>query len=187
MEDLIQISKLNDFIFCPFSIYLHTIYDTFRKETYQEKPQKAGTISHKKIDYGHYSTKKNILQGKPIYSEKYGLIGKVDIFDVDEGMLVERKRKVKQLFDGFKYQLYAQYFCLLEEGYKVKTMLIHSLLDNKRYPIPIPDKDETKPFKKLIQAIRAFNPDQAQFTQNQAKCQNCIYAQLCTYKNVKSE
>ncbi|MDR1945199.1 MAG: hypothetical protein LBQ59_03905 [Candidatus Peribacteria bacterium] len=62
MESYIKLSTLNDFIFCPKSIYYHTLYDQYNKELYQEEVQKAGTIAHETIDNKHYSTKKDILQ-----------------------------------------------------------------------------------------------------------------------------
>ena len=38
MEDYIMISQLNDFIFCPYSIYLHNIYMEASEEIYHTTP-----------------------------------------------------------------------------------------------------------------------------------------------------
>jgi CRISPR-associated protein Cas4 len=62
MDQYIRISTLNDFIFCPKSIYFHQLYDNVEKELYQETPQVRGTLNHTKIDQGTYSTSKDILQ-----------------------------------------------------------------------------------------------------------------------------
>lgn len=35
MEDLIKITQINDFIFCPISIYFHSLYGDREKTTYQ--------------------------------------------------------------------------------------------------------------------------------------------------------
>ena len=46
MEDYISISTLNDFIFCPYSIYLHNVYMDTDEELYHATPQTKGRIAH---------------------------------------------------------------------------------------------------------------------------------------------
>jgi hypothetical protein len=50
MEEFILISYLNDFIFCPISIYFHKLYGTLDKTMYQSTYQISGTNVHKSID-----------------------------------------------------------------------------------------------------------------------------------------
>lgn len=177
----IQISKLNDFIFCPNSIYLHSIYESFSDAVYKQKPQIVGSIKHENIDKGYYSSSKRFLQGIPVYSEKYNLVGKIDIYDTELKILVDRKYKVKQIFDGYKYQLYAQYFGMIERGYEVKNLFVHSLSDNKRYEIGLPSKKDLKKFEKIMQKIWEFYADGEIEDVNSSKCKNCIYNTLCHY------
>ncbi|MEK7453201.1 MAG: type V CRISPR-associated protein Cas4 [Patescibacteria group bacterium] len=180
MEEYIQISKLNDFIFCPRSMYLHSIYESFNEKVYHETPQVIGKIKHATIDEKRYSTRKDILQGSEVYSQKYNLVGKIDIYDKKKGELVERKTKIQKIYDGYKYQLYAQYFCLKEEGYDVKKIFLHSLNDNKRYEIELPDELETKKFEFLISNILNFDIlKNNNLKQNPNKCEKCIYRHLC--------
>ncbi|KKQ36154.1 MAG: hypothetical protein US52_C0007G0009 [candidate division WS6 bacterium GW2011_GWA2_37_6] len=179
MDQSIQISKLNDFIFCPYSLYLHSIYDSFKKDTYQVVAQTRGTIKHKNVDTKKYTTSKNILQGTPIYCKKYNLIGKIDLFDKNANKLIERKYKVKVVYDGYKYQLYAQMFCLQEMGYKVKKLVIHSVSDNKRYNIPLPDEEDISKFEELISQVRIFDPFVKIDFISEKKCKKCIYYPLC--------
>jgi len=150
MEDYIQISKINDFVFCPYSIYLHSVYESFNQRTYHRAAQTVGKIAHEPVDRKTYTTSAHILQGMEVCCERLGIMGKIDTFNVKTGLLVERKYKVKKIFDGYRYQLYAQMFCLQEMGYKVKLLAVQSLADNKRYEISSPDKDETLKFEKLI-------------------------------------
>ena len=63
MEETILISYLNDFIFCPVSIYFHKLYGQLDKNIYQSTFQVNGTDAHKSIDEKTYSSRKNILQG----------------------------------------------------------------------------------------------------------------------------
>lgn len=179
MVRAIQISKLNDFIFCPYSLYLHAIFESFDKSLYQDTPQLLGTIAHEAVDTKKYSSRKNILKSTAIYSETYNLIGKIDIFDKSTGLLVERKRKVKKIYAGYILQLHAQYVCLTEMGYKVKSMCIHSLIDNKRYPIPLPTAYEQVSLRLLTKSILQYNPSQLTKPVSANKCSNCIYITLC--------
>lgn len=69
-ENPVSISNLNDFIFCPASIYFHLI-DEEENILMQTSDQLNGSFSHSKSDLAVYSSKKTILQGVSVYSEKY--------------------------------------------------------------------------------------------------------------------
>lgn len=179
MESYIQISKINDFIFCPKSIYFHGLYENFSEKTYHQSPQVKGRIKHESIDQGRYSTAKKYLQGLEVYSEKYNLAGKIDIYDNEDRALIERKNKIKMIYDGYKYQLYAQYFCLKEMGYEVENLYFYSMSDNKKYKVDLPDGKETKKFENTLQKMREFNMLSDDFSPNSTKCGQCIYGELC--------
>ena len=93
MNETILITELNDFIFCPASIYFHKLYGNRDVMTYQNKAQINGTHAHKSIDNGTFSSEKKIMMAIDVYSEKYDLIGKIDMFDISIGLLRERKKK----------------------------------------------------------------------------------------------
>ena len=180
MESYIPISFLNDFIFCPRSIYFSQLYRRRDQFIYKEKSQIEGSESHKSIDFQTYSTKKDILQGISVYSEKYRLCGKIDIFDKKEGVLIERKKLIKTIYDGYIFQIYAQYFCLSEMGYFIKRLFFYSMDTNKRYSVSLPSDDKSMKdnFEKLIQDINYFNLNMP-FRANPNKCEKCIYINLC--------
>lgn len=181
MYQLIQISKINDFVFCPHSLYLHSIYDSFSQKVYHRRSQTRGKAAHKNIDYGKYSTSKHILQGLAVYSQKYKLIGKIDLYDKKEKSLIERKYKIKQIYDGYRYQLYAEMFCMEEMGYEIKKLLMHSLADNKRYTVPLPTKEQIREFETVLDEIWQFDAGQEVEDIPKSKCENCIYSQLCDF------
>lgn len=180
MEAYIQISWLNDYIFCPRSIYFHQLYGRMSTKTYHSSVQTKGLNAHKAIDEQTYSTASHILQGIEVYSERYKLAGKIDVFDTKKGQLTERKKKIKTIYDGYVFQVYAHYFALQEMGYKVKTMRFYSKDNNKVFPIKTPYKDEhmLKKFEATVEALNNYHL-QTEFTQNPMKCANCIYVNLC--------
>ena len=149
---------------------------------FHEDIQTKGRIAHLNIDSRSYSTKKEILQGVPIYSDEYSLCGRIDLFDIRQGLLRERKKHIKKIYDGFVFQIYAQYYCLIEMGYKVKRLCIYSLDDNKSYFIPLPkdNKEMDRRFKNLLEQIKTYNLEET-FSPNISKCKKCIYKHLCDY------
>ncbi len=183
METYIPISFLNDFIFCPRSIYFHQLYGNREPLTYQDKPQIAGKQAHKSIDTGKYSTRKAVLQGIAVYSEKYKLHGRIDIFDEVEGLLTERKKRIKTIYDGYVFQLYAQCHSLREMGYEVRKLRLYSMDTNKSYPVVLPEEDKImqEKFARLLVDINRYDLE-APFQSNPQKCDKCIYASLCDEK-----
>jgi len=183
MEPYIPISYLNDFIFCPLSLYFHNMYGRYDESLYQQKPQIEGKAAHAAIDKGRYSTRKAILQGTEIYCDKYKLCGKIDIFDTRTGTLTERKKEVKKIYDGYIFQVYAQYFALTEMGYKVNEIIIYCLTHNQSHVMYLPHENKVmfKKFENLIVSINNFRINNPHFMPNQAKCERCIYANLCDH------
>ena len=179
METYIMITQINDFLFCPRSIYFHDILrNSVDDACYTQEPQQMGRAVHKTIDDGTYSTRKNVLTGMAVYCEKYRLMGRIDIFYADEGRLVERKNAVSAIWPGFRYQLYAQGFALAEMGYEVKEMWIRSQKDNKSYQVRLPDEHDIAAFEETLFDMRRFTMADP-FTANPKKCARCIYNAMC--------
>ncbi len=182
----IIISHINDFIFCPVSIYFHSlemdVEDILLKDSYQLN----GTNAHEKSDLATYSTKKSVLQGISVYSYRYDVCGKIDVFDCDIGLLTERKKRIKEVYDGYVFQLYAQYFALIDMGYSVNKIRLYSMEDNKIYNISLPEKNNEmmNKFQKLLADMKVFNFNK--FKQNnKSKCVKCIYEPLCSFSALK--
>lgn len=177
-EDYISISSLNDFIFCPYSIYLHNVYMESDDSMFHAAPQTTGKIAHKSIDKKSASNRADELVSLPVYSERYRLMGKIDIYNKKSKKLIERKYKLKQIFQGQIYQLWAQMFCLREMGYEVNSLAFYEISTNKMIPVDLPTGDETKAFSHFIYMFQNYNPAD-DFSVNPNKCRHCIYCNLC--------
>ena len=180
MDDLIIISWLNDFLFCPVSIYFHALYGNADRTLYQDAPQLNGTAAHKTVDRGTHSTRSNVITGMDVLSEKYGIVGKIDIFYEKEGRLVERKKHISAIYPGYIMQIYAQCIALREMGFSVKKLQIRSVDDNKVHDMLLPEDspEHMAAFEQLITNIREF--DMTTYTPtSKAKCNNCIYEPAC--------
>jgi len=180
MESYITLSYLNDFIFCPRSIYFHQLYSIYNEQNYKQKPQIAGTEAHVSIDNNTYSSKSSILQGTEVYCDKYNIVGKIDVFDISTGRLTERKKSIKLIYDGYIFQVYAQYFALTEMGYNVKEIIIHDISHNKNFKVLLPIENDImfQKFESLIIQIQNYQLN-GTFYPNLEKCSNCIYSPLC--------
>lgn len=181
MEQYIPISFLNDFIFCPKSLYNHQLYGNFAKSIYQQKPQLAGLNAHKAIDQKKYSTKKTILQSYDIYSDKYKLYGKIDTFDTERGLLRERKNHIITIYDGYVFQVYAQCHALREMGFEVNKIELYDISANRIFPISLPENnpDMQDKFEKTICDLNSFDVLKDKVNVNPEKCKTCIYNLLC--------
>lgn len=179
MNDYIAISTLNDFIFCPYSIYLHNVYMETDETMYHAAPQTRGCSVHETIDRKTASNRADDILSLPVYSEEYGLMGKIDVYKRKFRKLIERKYQLKQIYQGQIYQLWAQMFCLKEMGYDVEELAFYEISTNKMIPIKMPDEKEIQMFRLFIERFRKYNPADTSFTVNPNKCRHCIYCNLC--------
>ena len=109
MNDYIQLSTLNDFIFCPYSIYLHSVYMESDGDLYKAAPQTKGTLAHQGVDEKKGSTRKSDIMSLPVYCDELGISGKIDVYKQDKRLLIERKNNLKRIFRGQIYQLWGQW------------------------------------------------------------------------------
>ena len=89
MEELIPFTMLNDFIFCPASIYFHKMYDGVENLLFTGEKQIAGKALHKKIDDNTW-TQSDVICSQSFESRKYGLYGKIDKYYPKKKTLVMR-------------------------------------------------------------------------------------------------
>ncbi len=183
METFLPISYLNDFIFCPYSLYLHQVFDNNVEELYSAAPQQVGTLHHTAIDHPPMSKKDSqTLKGIYVISKWLGIYGKIDTLHVTEKRLVESKFAITTLYKGYYYQVWAQYFALIEMGFEINTLSFFSIKDRKTYLINIPGESEYQELRQHIRTIARYDFEQ-EFIPNPAKCQHCIYATLCDKTN----
>lgn len=178
MQDYILISTLNDFIFCPYSIYLHNVYMGGDEELVHATPQTRGKAAHVAIDEKKYSSRKDEISGLSVYSNELGVIGKIDLYKGKEKLLVERKYQLNTIYQGQIYQLWAQYFCMKEMGYEIEKMAFYAISTNKTYSIDLPTDNNKRELQAFIRRFKEYDPTQ-QLQVNIHKCTHCIYCNLC--------
>lgn len=180
----IPISMLNDFVFCPYSIYLHNIYMEADEDTYHAVPQVIGKISHDTIDNKSYGSSKDIIVSLPVFSNRLGVYGVIDIYDKKRKQLTERKYSLKNIFRGQLYQLWAQYYCMIEMGYSVEKIAFYEKSTNVSHFVSVPSEEDILELKDAIERVRCFSLD-SEFVQDAGKCSHCIYVNLCDKTKVE--
>lgn len=109
MNDYIPLSMLNDFIFCPYSIYLHSVYMEADEDLYKATPQTKGTIAHQGVDEKKGSTRKSDIMSLSVYSDELGISGKIDVYKQDKHLLIERKNNFMDNLVA-KIEAYSKHF-----------------------------------------------------------------------------
>ena len=178
MDYLIPISTLNDFIFCPYSIYLHNVYMDADEGLYHATPQTKGKLAHEPVDNKTSSNRKDEILALPVMSEQLGVMGKIDVYRKKEKKLIERKYQLKQIYQGQIYQLWAQYFCMVEMGYEIDGIAFYEISTNKTIPIAIPTDADKMELVSFINSFKEYDPS-TPMKANPNKCRHCIYCNLC--------
>ena len=185
MHEYIAISTLNDFIFCPYSIYLHNVYMGGDEDLVHATPQTQGKAAHEAIDEKKYSSRKDEITGLSIFSDELGIMGKIDLYKSSEKKLIERKYQLNTIYQGQIYQLWAQYFCMKEMGYEIESLAFYAISTNKIFPIDIPSEESKKELQNFILQFKSYDPIQA-INVNKNKCTHCIYCNLCDKTDIEN-
>src|SRR5690606_7798224 len=66
-----------------------------------------------------------------VASSKLGVYGRIDVYDAEEKELIEYKSVVAIAYKGYYYQIWAQYYCLLEMGIPVLKLAFYDFKEKK--------------------------------------------------------
>ncbi len=154
MEEIIAISALNQFVFCPRRCALMHIEGIWSDNEHTAK----GTILHKKADERGYETdgRAKLLRALPLYSKRYGLSGKADIVEIRgrEIIPVEYKKGKRRDFDNDNIQLTAQGLCLEEMfGTRIRRGFIFHAASKRRREVVF-DENLRKETVSIIKTVR---------------------------------
>lgn len=143
-------------------------------------------MAHASVDNKTASNRADDLLSLPVYSEEFGLMGKIDVYKRKEKKLIERKYQLKQIYQGQIYQLWAQMLCLQEMGYEVRSLAFYETSTNKMIPIAMPSPEDVEKFRDFIKTFRSYDPSITAFNVNPNKCRHCIYCNLCDKTTVEN-
>lgn len=169
-EELINVSAINQYLFCPRRYWYIYFYDTIG-ENYQFKD---GVVKHENKGKKGGWTEELYLE-----SAEIGLKGKIDILEDEQLVPVERKRGGRY-YDNDVMQV-AGYCYLLEKctGESVDSGIIYLYENDQRVRIPF-DPVKKKEISNIVSEIHDITSDTPPpFTDNPNKCENCSTREYC--------
>jgi CRISPR-associated exonuclease Cas4 len=187
IDDLIFLSALNHYIYCPRRCALIHIEQAWSENIFTAE----GRIMHEKVDTANKESRGNVRieYGVPMRSLRLGLIGKADVVEFHKQgdkwipFPVEYKRGKPKMDDCDKVQLCAQAICLEEmlnveipEGalFYGQTHHRHDVIFNKVLRL------ETEAAAKKVHAlIEAGITPKAEYSK---KCKKCSLLEICLPK-----
>lgn len=183
---LVPISALQHFSYCPRQCALIHLEQIFEENVFTLK----GRIEHERVDRPELEQRQgiHIERALPIWSERYGLIGRADVVELvhnDDGQLtlvtpVEYKhgKRHKQLHD--ELQLCAQAMCL-EEMFQinVSTGYIYHISSKKRRPVKLDAALRAQVTQVTAQVRALLRQPKLPDVLDDARCQNCSLIDAC--------
>lgn len=113
-SEIVLLSHLNDFTFCSRRLALHYIEGIWSDNAHTI----VGTFLHNQVDRSGCEMDGDIklLRALPLFSNKFGLVGKSDIVEMhgDQPIPVEYKKGKRKQWSNDDIQLCAQALCLEE-------------------------------------------------------------------------
>jgi CRISPR-associated exonuclease Cas4 len=173
-EELINVSDLNQYNYCPRRYWYLHFYDT-QGRNYERI---EGKTRHQ-----NQSTRGDWLNELYLESKELGLKGKIDVLDLEEARAVpvERKRAESgQYYRSDKVQL-AGYCMLLEEhiNESVREGAIYLYETDQRLHVTITE-DHRESVRKQIKEMCSMASDSVPpLTDNPSKCEKCSTREYC--------
>jgi CRISPR-associated exonuclease Cas4 len=173
-DELVNVSDLNQYQYCPRRYWYLHFYDTQGRNYYRIE----GKTRHE-----NKSTRGDWLNELYLESESLGLKGKIDVLDLKDGRTVPVERKRAGSGDYFwNDEVQIAGYCMLLEaniGESVREGAIYLYETDQRMHIPITD-DHRESVRKQIEAMRSMSPDQVPpLTDNPNKCEKCSTREYC--------
>ncbi len=183
MQEIISISALNQFVFCPRRCALMHVEGIWSDNEHTAK----GTILHRNADERGYESEGNakLLRALPLYSERYGLSGRADIVEVhkQEIIPIEYKKGKRREFDNDNIQLMAQALCLAEMFKKnVERGFIYHAASKRRREV-ILDENLRNETILVIEAVRELlDSETIPAAEFKPRCNGCSLYGACLPK-----
>lgn len=180
-RDLIPISALNHFLYCPRRCALIHMEQTFAENVHTLR----GNALHENADEVAASSEDgvHVERALPLYSDKLGLVGKADVVEFHAGDVpypVEYKQGRKKQYSNDDLQLAAQAVCLEEmTGKPVRLGAIYHHTSRRRREVEITDAlrqqvaDTTAAVRTLLRSGVLPPPV------NDKRCEQCSLLEIC--------
>ena len=173
-EELVNVSDLNQYKYCPRRYWYLHFYDTQGRNYYRVEG---------KTKHGNKATRGDWLNELYLESDSLGLKGKIDVLDLEDGRSVPIERKRAGGGDYYwndEVQI-AGYCMLLEEHVdeSVREGAIYLYETDQRMHIPITESHR-EAVRKIVEAIRSMTVENIPpLVDSSNKCEACSARSYC--------
>ncbi len=185
--DILPISALNHFLYCPRRAYLIHAEGVF----VDNEHTLLGILAHEHVDTPGYEQRAGweLPRALPLFSDRLGLSGKADLVEVrrDPGTggiaaarPVEYKKGPKRRFDNDEVQLCAQALCLEEMlGLAVESGAIYHAASQRRTEVAFDSalRDQTVQTLADLRTLLASGISPA--AELKPQCEGCSLHEVC--------
>ena len=183
MKDIIAISTLNQYVFCPRRCALMHVEGIWADNEHTAK----GTILHTHADERGYETvgKAKLLRALPLFSKEHGLSGRADIVEIrgKEYIPVEYKKGKRRKFENDEIQLTAQTLCLEEMfAVKIKRGFIYHAASKKRREVSIDETLRSQTILTIEKVRELLSNEIIPQAEYKPRCEGCSLYNTCLPK-----
>jgi CRISPR-associated exonuclease Cas4 len=176
----VMISALNQYVFCPRRCALMHVEGIWSDNEHTT----IGTLLHDHTDEPGYETDGTVtlLRALPLYSSRYGLVGKADIVEMRAGVPapVEYKKGKRRQFENDDIQLCAQALCLEEMFVVVVTEgCIYHAASKRRRKVVFDEKLRSETLQTIDAVRRLLAESHVPRAVLKPRCDGCSLRDVC--------
>jgi CRISPR-associated exonuclease Cas4 len=174
IDELVNVSDLNQYKYCPRRYWYLHFYDTQGRNYYRVE----GKTKHE-----NKSTRGDWLNEIYLESESIGLKGKIDVLDLEDGRSVPVERKRAGSGDYYwNDEVQIAGYCMLLEGHvdeSVHEGAIYLYETDQRMHVPITE-DHREAVREIVETIRSMSVENIPpLVDNSDKCEKCSARSYC--------
>ncbi len=179
-DELVPIAALNQYAYCPRRCYYIYVAEEFEDNIHTLE----GSYLHKNVHQAseHFHGEKLQLRSVTLYSTRYGLTGKADLVEIDDGQVypVEYKKGRRGDWQNDQIQLCAQAMVLEEfTGRVINKGYIFYATERRRQAIEFTPELRAETLQ-IIQAVRELLTTRRRPQQKEGpRCQGCSLKTIC--------
>ncbi len=180
-EDLVLISALEHWSYCPRQCALIHLEQTYDENIYTLRGNRAHERAHSQSAATEDSVR--VVRGLPLWSDRLGLIGKADVveWEGDTPFPVEYKVGKKRAWGHEVVQLCAQAICLQEMlGTPVPAGAIYYAGSRRRRVVEFTPADFRIVERSTLEIRAMLNQVRLPPAVDDARCPNCSLVDACT-------
>ena len=176
----VMISALNQYVFCPRRCALMHVEGIWSDNEHTT----IGALLHDHTDAPGYESDGDVtvLRALPLYSSRYGLVGKADIVEMRAGAPtpIEYKKGKRRRFENDDIQLCAQALCLEEMfGIAVTEGCIYHAASKRRRKVTLDDKLRRETQQTIEAVRRLLAEERVPPAILKPRCEGCSLRPVC--------